>query len=474
MDGKIYDLCVIGGGINGAGIVRDAAGRGLSVALVEARDLAAATSSSSTKLIHGGLRYLEYFEFALVRSALQERETLLSIAPHIIRPMEFILPHDGSMRPRWVIQAGLFLYDHLAGHHNIPGSRGLNLKGYGLKNQYSSGFSYYDCWADDARLVVLNAMDAAAKGADIFTYTKCTKLEEDEQSWVVHLQDKKIRAKKIINASGPWAKEFLKDNKLDEKSIPDMRLVKGSHIIVKRRYEGAHAFLLQQPDGRIVFVIPYENNFTLIGTTEENYTGDPYEAALSEDEKNYLMEAYNRAFENPVSEKDITWHYSGVRPLLEDGSKDTKSVTRDYRLHLHENTQNPMVSVLGGKLTTYRILSEKAVNMILRQHKSWTGEVPLPGGDIENFHEFLAAQTQKYPDMPEALLHRLAKSYGTRMEDIAKNLGEHYGDNIYQSEIDYLIQHEFAKTLDDILWRRSKLGLHISEKTRQNLEKRFS
>ena len=487
-----YDLCVIGGGINGAGIARDAAGRGLRVALLEAGDLACATSSASTKLIHGGLRYLEYYDFKLVRDSLKEREVLLRQAPHIIRPMGFVLPHDAGQRPSWMIRAGLFLYDHLASRKTLHKSYGVDLKthdfGAPLQDQFKKGFCYADCWAEDARLVILNAMDAAAKGAAILPRISCVGVKPGKNVWRVHTrhtltgEEKEITAAMVVNAAGPWVRRILEDSNLAAQNVPQIRLVKGSHIIILRAHDGEQAYILQQPDKRIVFVIPYENDFTLIGTTEEAFDGDPMAAEISGDETAYLCRAFNAAFSQQITPDDVVNTYSGVRPLLDDKHEDATAVTRDYCLHMHKELSAPLLSVFGGKLTTYRVLAEQAVNKMLRragrEGKSWTKNAPLPGGDIKDAHfpAFLAQQIQRYPKLLPELITRYAKAYGTRMAHILKDaqstgdLGAHFGDHIYEAEIDYLLRHEWAVTAEDILWRRSKLGLHVSRETVQNLE----
>lgn len=491
-----YDLCVIGGGINGAGIARDAAGRGLKVLLLEAEDIGGATSSSSTKLIHGGLRYLEYYEFKLVRESLKERETLLSIAPHVIWPMEFVLPHTPSQRPAWMIKAGLFLYDHLAKRRTLQGSSSVNFvsdkRGEPILRDYTKGFSYADCWADDSRLVALNVMDAAQKGATILTRTKCVGLVCDNDQWVVRYQDNYtseesvIQASMVINAAGPWVRQLIDQSGIDaqDKSVPNIRLVKGSHIIVNRQYEGEHAYLLQQPDNRIIFAIPYEHNYTLIGTTEEEYAGDPRDASISSEETEYLVDAYNLFFEKAISKDDVLWTYSGVRPLFDDGDEDSATkATRDYRLHVHSDYAAPMVSVFGGKLTTYRKLAEQAVHKVLhlngRHSDAWTSTKALPGGDIADgdFDAFLLAQGQRYKWLPKGLLHRYARSYGTRMDVFLqgarslKDLGDELGAHLYEAEVLYLLRYEFAKTAEDVLWRRSKLGLHVADNVHDKVER---
>ena len=482
-----YDLCVIGGGINGAGIARDAAGRGLSVLLLEAEDLAGGTSSASTKLIHGGLRYLEFFEFKLVREALKEREVLLSLAPHLVRPMEFILPHTPQQRPAWMVRIGLFLYDHLARRDRLKGSKAVSLSGLGFKAAYEKGFRYSDCWADDSRLVALNAMDAARKGAKILTRTTCTKLLPQSDHWEVCLRgasdqkDRTVTASMVINAAGPWVSKVLEGSGLSGRHVPHVRLVKGSHIITRRLYDGEQAYILQQPDGRIVFVIPYEGEFTLIGTTEEDYAGDPRAAMISEEEVAYLVEAYNRFFEKGIKRDDVMWSYSGVRPLYDEGDADARvsarSVTRNFKFHVHDESKAPMISVFGGKLTTYRILAEQVMDKILhldsRYAPPWTADKPLPGGELHapDFDAFLQRQAQQYPWLDEGVLRRYARNYGSRMdvflEDAKRieDLGRHFGDGVYEAEIVYLLRAEFAQTAEDILFRRSKLGLHVADET---------
>jgi len=486
MTDDYYDLCVIGGGINGAGIARDAAGRGLKVLLLEAEDLAGATSSSSTKLIHGGLRYLEYYEFKLVRESLKERETLLSMAPHVIWPMEFILPHTPEQRPAWMIRLGLFLYDHLAKREKLDGSKGVNLsddtRGASLKDTYKKGFSYADCWADDSRLVVLNAQSAVQKGATILTRHACTKIVHEGRNWSVHYHDKRggddhlARCGMVINAAGPWVRDVLDQSQLtdDDIGVPSIRLVKGSHIIVRRQYEGAHAFILQQSDNRIIFAIPYEQDYTLIGTTEEEFSGDARDSMISDDEMAYLVDAYNASFKTPITKDDVEWTYSGVRPLFDEGGEDATKATRDYKLYEHAGFDAPMISVFGGKLTTYRKLAEAAVNRLVelsgRHAPAWSASEPLPGGDIDgDFDAFLLKQGQKYKWLGKALLYRYARSYGTSMDVFlagangAKDLGVGFGGDVYECEVLYLLKYEFAQTAEDILWRRSKLGMHVGD-----------
>lgn len=500
-----YDLCVIGGGINGAGIARDAAGRGLKVLLVEAQDLGSATSSASTKLVHGGLRYLENYEFKLVKESLQEREILLKSAPHIIWPLRFVLPHHSSLRPIWMIRLGLFLYDRLASRRKLQKSHSIdfniNKKGDPLKNTYKTGFEYSDCWVEDSRLVVLNAVDAYERGADIMPQTACVFMEAvsegegNEKGWRINLQNMisgdqfQVTAKMVVNASGPWVRRILENSNLvlDDDSTPHVRLIQGSHIVVPKLYEGGHAYILQQSDGRIVFTIPYEHNYTLIGTTDRIYEGDASRAVISPEEVRYLCSAVNESFEKQISEEDIVWTYSGVRSLVDDGHEKSSKVTRDYKLFLDEVSGAPILSVFGGKITTYRALSEEVVGKVmltLKSHgenvsgKAWTATATLPGGDIlnGNFESYFKLQKPRYSFIPEALLKRYARSYGTRMEwflngvNKLSDLGRNFGDDLYEAEILHLMKHEFALNADDILWRRSKLGLHVHENTVQALE----
>ncbi len=485
-----YDLCVIGGGINGAGIARDAAGRGLTVLLVEAQDLAGATSSSSTKLIHGGLRYLEYRDFKLVRESLRERETLLNLAPHVIEPMRFVLPHTPDLRPAWMIRAGLFLYDHMGGRRSLKASRRIDLArdlpGQDLKEQYKTGFAYSDAWADDARLVVLNAMDAAERGARVMTRTACVGLTaaRSKQFWHVQLRNLRtgheaaVTARAVVNATGPWAASFLEGCRMATSDTPRLRLVKGSHVIVPRACANDEAYILQQPDRRIVFVIPYEKNFTLIGTTEVAFTGDPSAAAADEAEVNYLLGAFNLYFRKKLLPAHVVWTYSGVRPLFDESGKSATANSREHHL-LADNSRGPLLlSVFGGKLTTFRKVAEQTVNRVLdepafRYKRPWTANAPLPGGDFPHLtrDDFIKDQLRRYPWLDKAVTARYARLYGTRMNVIldkaksAADLGAYFGDGVYESEIRYLIEHEWARTPEDVLWRRTKLGLHVSEDT---------
>ncbi|MCA8276927.1 glycerol-3-phosphate dehydrogenase [Burkholderia sp. AU30280] len=481
-----YDLLVVGGGINGAGIARDAAGRGLSVMLCEQDDLASHTSSSSTKLIHGGLRYLEYNEFGLVRKALQERETLLRAAPHIMWPLRFVMPHMPNLRPAWLIRIGLFLYDHLAKRELLPGSRGIDMRrhaaGAPLIDSIKRGFVYSDGWVDDARLVVLNAMDAKERGAEILTRTKLVSAERRGDEWEARLQhaDGSIRvvhARAIANAAGPWVGEVLK-GALGRGAHHSVRLVKGSHIITRRLFDHDHAYIFQNPDKRIIFAIPYEHDFTLIGTTDVEYTSDPAKVAIDRDETQYLCDSINRYFKRKISPADVHWTYSGVRPLLEDeNAANASAVTRDYRLELDDGAGAPLLSVFGGKITTFRKLAEEAGDMLCRalgrDAKTWTAGVPLPGGDIANakFDAFADTFAKRHAWLPAPLARRYARAYGTRAErviDGAKSLadlGTEIAPGIYDAELRYLRDAEWATRAQDVLWRRSKLGLHVAPGT---------
>ncbi|HTK85540.1 MAG TPA: glycerol-3-phosphate dehydrogenase [Patescibacteria group bacterium] len=483
-----YDLVIIGGGINGAGIARDAAGRGLKVLLVEAQDLAGATSSASTKLIHGGLRYLEYYEFHLVAEALKEREVLLGIAPHLVSPLEFVLPHEPHLRPAWMIRAGLYLYDHLAKHRKLPNSKGINLSthayGQPLLETYKRGFTYADCRVDDARLVVLNVMDAAERSATILTRTICSGLRQESGLWQIQLTDIASKrqyvkhASMVVNAAGPWVRSLLDSSGLVGANTPNVRLVKGSHLIVPRLYGGEQAYILQQPDRRIIFAIPWQGQFTMVGTTDENFTGDPSQAAIEQAEVDYLCSAINRSFRQKIGPENIVATWSGVRPLVADGHDKPESVTRDYKLILDRHHGPPLLSIFGGKITTYRRLAEEAVNELCGG-RAWTGSAPLPGGDIPNgdFNAFLHAQELRYPWLPEALVSRYAHAYGTRMDSFigdaknAEGLGKYFGDGIYEAEVRYLVAKEWARTMDDLLWRRSKLRLFVGADTIKNLER---
>ena len=486
-----YDIVVVGGGINGAGIARDAAGRGLNVLLVEREDLASHTSSVSTKLIHGGLRYLEYYEFRLVREALQERERLLRIAPHIIWPLRFVLPRPKGGRPGWMIRIGLWLYDHIGGKQSLPKSQGVSLRdprwSDGLKPGLTSGFAYSDAWVDDARMVVLNAMDAAARGATIRTGVAMTGARVADGLWQVDLREEAtgtsstVQARALVNAAGPWAGSLLHDigGVAHEGGI---RLVKGSHIIVPPLYKGDHAFILQNPDGRIVFTIPYQKRFTLVGTTD--VLVDEAERArpkISAGETEYLCRTVSEYFERQVSPADVVSTYSGVRPLYDDGGDDAKAITRDYVLKLGREEGPQLLSVFGGKLTTYRRLAEHALEKLApflpAMGPAWTGAGPLPGGDLPDgdFAVFLRSVRARWPFLPADTAERVAHAYGTRVEewlggaDGWNALGEDFGAGLTAAEVDYLRVHEWARTAEDILWRRTKLGLVCPSDTAERL-----
>jgi glycerol-3-phosphate dehydrogenase len=491
-----YDLAVIGGGINGCGIARDATGRGLKVFLCEQGDLAGATSSASTKLIHGGLRYLEYYEFRLVREALIEREVLLRAAPHIIRPVRFVLPRRAGMRPGWLIRIGLFLYDHLGGRDILPGTRSLDLRrdeaGKPLKPDLTSAFEYSDCWVEDARLVALNALDAAEHGAVIRTGTRFLGATRKPGGWQIELQDvasgnrSEIEAKAIVNAAGPWVGEVLV-KRLGLGTEAKVRLVKGSHIVVRKLFDHDRAYIFQNEDGRIVFAIPYEHDFTLIGTTDVDEHGDPGHVAISSAETDYLCASANRYFLKTIAPADVVYSYAGVRPLYDDGASEAKAATRDYVLELEApEGQAPLLNVFGGKITTYRRLSESALAKLAHHlppmTAPWTARAPLPGGDfpvghVERVAEGLRAAA---PFLSPEHARRLARSYGTRAIRIVEgarspeDLGQKFGADLYEREVVYLIENEWARAAQDVLWRRSKLGLHIGPEDVKALEAWFA
>lgn len=485
------DLLVVGGGINGTGIARDAVGRGLSTVLCEAGDLARATSSASSKLIHGGLRYLEYYEFRLVREALSEREVLLRAAPHIIWPLRFVLPHNPGLRPAWMIRLGLFLYDHLGGRKLLPASEGVRLRrhryGKGTKAALDKAFVYSDCWVQDARLVVLNALDAQERGAQILTHTRLIHAERIGRRWEATLERADgtrltVSAAAIANAAGPWVSDVLNE-RLGRKTDKRVRLIKGSHIVVPKLHAGDQAFILQNADRRIVFVIPYEGDYSLIGTTDHDYQGDPAQVAITPEETDYLCAIANAHFEKQISVADVVWSYSGVRPLYDDAAANASAVTRDYTLDLDAPAgAAPLLSVFGGKITTYRCLALEAVDDLLTAlgkpvsaglGRNWTADAPLPGGDIPNadFDGFLRQLEAEYPFLPQGLARRYARAYGTRSRRMLgpaqslDALGADLGDGVYEAELRYLRDVEWAETAEDVLWRRSKLGLHVSTRT---------
>ncbi len=475
-----FDLLVVGGGINGAGVARDAAGRGLRTLLCEQDDLGAHTSSASTKLIHGGLRYLEFYDFRLVRKSLREREIVLTSAPHICWPLRFVLPHDAHLRPAWMIRAGLFLYDHLARRRLLPDSQGVRLHrhpaGEPLDPRYKWGFVYSDCWVDDARLVVLTVKDAHEHGATVMPRTRCTRLERRGDRWLatlapVHGGTTQVEARAVVNATGPWVDRFLDESTpLPARHHP--RQVKGSHIVVPKLFTHEFAYIFQGADGRIVFAIPFEGDYTLIGTTEMDYTGDLATPAIAEPEIEYLLAMANRYFSRDLARSDVKWTFAGLRPLLADPKDRATSVTRDYVLDV-DTDGPPLLSIYGGKLTTYRKLAEDVLDLLAPQLRCraphWTAARPLPGGDLPHadFDAFLRALGERYRWMPAALLRRYARAYGSRAGRILDgatslaDLGEEILPGLHAREIDYLRREEWAMTAEDILYRRSKLALHV-------------
>jgi glycerol-3-phosphate dehydrogenase len=488
------DVLVVGGGINGAGIARDLAGRGAKVLLCEKDDLAQHTSSSSTKLIHGGLRYLEYYEFSLVRKALAEREVLLKSAPHVMWPLRFVMPHDPSMRPVWMIRIGLFLYDHLARREVLPGSTTIDLRrhpaGEPLKRTFTKGFVYSDGWVDDARLVVLNAIDAAEHGATVLTRWRCVDAQRSAERWRVRLQSaggeqREVEARVLVNAAGPWAAQFLGEQ-VHLPRAKSLRLVKGSHIVVPRLFDHDHAYIFQNPDKRIIFAIPYESAFTLIGTTDVEHHGAIGAARIDPSEIAYLCEQASRYFERPVTPQQVVWTYSGVRPLLDDEAGDPSAVTRDYLLDL-DSAQAPLLTVWGGKITTFRKLAEETADLLggllALGRGPWTRDAALPGGDLSasigearrpdtDFTRFVQALALRHPEWPAPLTHRLARAYGARIDRLLDGggLGPEVVRGLHEAELNYLYRDEWARSADDVLWRRSKLGLHLSAAERARVE----
>jgi len=484
-----YDLIIIGGGINGAGIARDAAGRGLRVLLCEKDDLASATSSASTKLIHGGLRYLEHYEFRLVREALTEREVLLNNAPHIIWPLRFVLLHRKDLRPAWMIRLGLFLYDHLGGRKKLPASEGISfakhVSGAPLRDEMTKGFVYSDCWVDDARLVVLNAMDAKDMGAEILPRTECVGASRSSDGWNVTLRDQEtgenrsVSGRMLINAAGPWCADLInpENGVVKSDTRANIRLVKGSHIVVPKMFDHDFCYIFQNGDGRIVFAIPYQDDFTLIGTTDVDFEGDPAKVKIDQDEIDYLCKLASGYFKKPITSDDVVWTYSGVRPLYagEGAEANASKVSRDYTLKLEANGhQAPALHVFGGKITTYRKLAEHALQIISRElgakDTPWTAGASLPGGDFPNasYDAAFASYAARYDWMDAVMLKRLLRAYGTRIEQIigdakgVRDLGKCYGHDLYEAEVRYLIDNEWVRDINDLLWRRSKLGLRLS------------
>ncbi|MEJ8473002.1 glycerol-3-phosphate dehydrogenase [Roseibium algae] len=479
-----YDLVVIGGGINGTGIARDAVGRGASVLLAEMGDLAGATSSASTKLIHGGLRYLEYYEFDLVRKALKEREVLWRSAPHIAWPMRFILPHHNELRPAWLLRLGLFLYDHLGGRKLLPATKTVALDqapfANDLKSMFKKGFEYSDCWVEDARLVVLNARDAADRGAEILTRTKCTHARREDGIWKITLhdlgngEDRVVTARVLVNAAGPWVADLL-SGVVGANRTSNVRLVKGSHIVVPRLFEHDRCFIFQNGDGRIMFAIPYERDFTLIGTTDVDYEADPGDVKISKGEIEYLCQSVSEYLKKPVKPADIVHTYSGVRPLYDDGAADAKAATRDYVLELEAAEGVPaLLSVFGGKITTYRKLAEQVLEKLDPylpfKRGVWTAYAPLPGGDfrVQDVDVLIERLCAEFTFLDNVHAARLIRGYGTDASmmlsgcESAEGLGKCFGYNLYEAEVRWLIDREWARSADDIVWRRTKLGLRLS------------
>lgn len=487
----IFDVFVIGGGINGCGIARDAAGRGYSVALAEMSDFASGTSSGSTKLIHGGLRYLEHYEFRLVREALMEREVLWAMAPHVIWPMRFVLPfHKGGPRPAWLIRLGLFLYDHIGGRKILPATKTLDMTrdpaGAPLKRLFTKAFEYSDGWVDDARLVVLNARDAADRGARIMARTRVVSARREGGRWAIEIENtatgarETIRARMLVNAAGPWVDRVLSEA-VGNNDVRNVRLVQGSHIVVKKKFDDPRAYFFQNPDGRIMFAIPYQDEFTLIGTTDRDFTGNPADVRISDAEIDYLCEAASEYFSDPVGREDIVWTYSAVRPLFDDGASKAQEATRDYVLRV-ENGDAPLLNVFGGKLTTYRRLAESALEKIGEtigeKGRKWTAGSQLPGGDFPagGYDDEVAKLKTRYPFLAASHARRLVRLYGTRAAQLLGNaaseaeLGKHFGADLYAAEVDWLIGQEWALRAEDVLWRRTKLGLKFSRAQTAELE----
>lgn len=490
---QVHDIFVIGGGINGCGIARDAVGRGYSVYLAEMNDLASGTSSGSTKLIHGGLRYLEHYEFRLVRESLMEREVLWRNAPHIIWPMRFVLPHAEGLRPAWLLRLGLFLYDHIGGRKALPPTGTLDMTsdpaGNPLKKLFKRAFEYSDCWVNDARLVVLNARDAADRGATIRTRAKVVSARRLDGLWKIEVEDQRtgqiddVTARLIVNAAGPWVDEVLA-TALGQNDVRNVRLVQGSHIVVPKKFDDPRAYFFQNKDGRIIFAIPYEDDFTLIGTTDRDYEGDPAGVAISEPEIAYLCDAASEYFATPIKRDDIVWTYSAVRPLYDDGASKAQEATRDYVLKAEGlEGQAPIVNIFGGKITTYRRLSEamldKIENLLGSKGKPWTATAPLPGGDFpaNGFEAEVRKLKEKYGFLSQSHARRLVRLYGTKASFIlgrAKSnadLGRKFGADLYEAEVRYLVRSEWAVTAEDILWRRTKRGLHLNSEQAAVLDK---
>ena len=488
---KMFDVFIIGGGINGCGVARDAAGRGLSVGLAEKDDLGGKTSSGSTKLIHGGLRYLEHYEFNLVKKALIEREVLWGIAPHLIYPLRFVLPHHNGLRSAALLRLGLFIYDHLGGRRDLPKTRKVSFRsdevGEPLRSDFKVGFEYSDCWVDDARLVISNARDAADRGAQIFVGHEVIAAQRKNDCWVIKTSDADLNvqefcARVLINAAGPWVSKMT-ESVISEAVDRKIRLIRGSHIVVPKMYGHDRCYILQNSDGRIVFAIPYEDEFTLIGTTDEEHRESLDQIEIDKSETEYLCRSVSDYFKKTVQPEDVVWSYSAVRPLFDDGNSDAQSVTRDYQV-ISEGTGNqpPLISILGGKITTYRTLAEDVMDKVADFFdplpSSWTGSRPLPGGSFDHldFEGELDRLRAHYPFLSERYARRLMRMYGNLGSKILKDakryddLGEFFGGNLYESEVRYLIEHEWARSVEDILWRRTKEGLRLSKSETAKLD----
>ncbi len=487
----VFDLVIIGGGINGAGIARDAAGRGLKVLLCEKGDLGEGTSSRSSKLIHGGLRYLEYYEFRLVREALIEREVLLRIAPHIVWPMRFVIPHSREQRPAWLVRLGLFLYDHLGGRQRLPPARRLNLRrdpeGLPLQDQFHTGFEYSDCWVEDARLVVLNALDAVAHGAEVLVGTEAVEARRDGGQWAVILRgpegERRVRARILVNAAGPWV-DVVRGGVVGGNAPAKVRLVKGSHIIVRKFWDGPQAYLLQNDDKRVVFVIPYQGDLGLIGTTDIAYDGRPEDVAIDPAEQDYLLRAANRYMRQQLTAADVVATYAGIRPLYDDdAAANASAVTRDYTFDVDAGEgRAPVLSIFGGKITTYRKLAEHALEKLVPHlpglGRAWTGDAALPGGDMAgaDFDAWLGGFQARHAALPAELALLYARRYGTRAEALLEGvsdvagLGRHFGGLLYEREALFLQQTEWARRPADVLERRTKHYLHLSPVERAAFE----
>lgn len=487
MNPAIYDVFIIGGGINGVGIAAETSLRGLKTMLCEKSDFGSATSSSSSKLIHGGLRYLEHYEFRLVRKALKEREVLLKKAPHIITPMTFVLPHEPHLRPYPLIRIGLWLYDYLAKRKTLPASKSIRFDHEHrftgiLKPNFIKGFTYSDCWVDDARLVILNAMLAKQHGATLLRDTQFIKAEVQQGLWHITYQDscgiqQVVQAKYLINAAGPWVEPVSQS--INHSTPKHCRLIRGSHIVVPKLFEGSESYILQNSDRRIVFAIPYQKDFTLIGTTDVEHKNSLTGVAATEEEKTYLCNVINRYFNHQIRPQDIIWSYAGIRPLFNDDEADPSKITRDYQLKREICDGAPLISVLGGKITTYRQLALEVIRKIspqFRLPKQNTSSVTLPGAFSGNLETFKQQLITEFPQLPSQMLHRYAECYGTLSFEILKDtsntseLGIHFGSTLYEKEVHYLLECEWAKTAEDILWRRTKEGLRVTTQEVNQLE----